>query len=117
LATELHLGPSAIARKMGITKHTAIDLLKKYAETGLVKDRPGRGRKRKLTKEVEKKIMKKAKKEKDATEIAREIASETGITVHQQTIRNIIKDHKQRYLVRQPIEELSDHGTSGGIRG
>ena len=52
-----------------------------------MEDRPGRGRKRKLTKEDEKKIIKKAKKEKDATEIAREIASETGITVHEQTIR------------------------------
>ena len=64
-ATEQHLGPSAIARKMGISKRTAILTLKKYVETGSMKDRPGRGRKRKLTKEDEKKLIKKAKEGRD----------------------------------------------------
>ena len=32
--------------------------------------------------------------------------------MHEQTIRNILKDHKQRWLVIQP----KDHGSSGGIR-
>ena len=81
LSTELHLSHSAIAKRMEISRHTVIDLLKKYHEIGTVKDRPGRGRKRKIEEQFEHKILKKAAKDKDSTEIAQEYAAETGIQV------------------------------------
>ena len=63
---------------MGISWHAVVEILKKYSASGLVKDRPGRGRKRKISEEDRKKIVKKAKKDKDSPEIAREFAAETG---------------------------------------
>ena len=72
LSTEDHLRPWRIAKTMNIAVSTVQDLLRKYSETGSVRDRPGRGRKRKLTIDDERKIVRKAKKEKCATEIVRE---------------------------------------------
>jgi transposase len=107
LSTELHLRPTAIAKRVGVTRRTVYALLNKYHETKTTKDRPGRGRKRKISAEDEKKIIKKAKKGKDATEIAREYERETETTVHRTTIGRIISDHKLKWLTRQQVPELT----------
>jgi len=73
-----------------------------------VKTRPKSGRKRKLTREDEKKILRQAKKKKPATEIAREYKRETRNSVHEQTIRNFLKDQHLHYLPDQQEEELSE---------
>lgn len=108
MSTELHLSHSAIAKRMGISRTTVIDILKKYHEIGTVNNRPGQGRKRKISELDEKKIVKKARKGKDATEIAREHEAETGMRVHERTIQRVIKKHKLQYLVREEVEELSE---------
>ena len=76
LATEDHRSPTAIAKRVGVSRPTVYAVLEKYHETGTTKDRPGRGRKRKISAADEKKITKKAKKGQDATEIAREYERE-----------------------------------------
>jgi hypothetical protein len=60
LNEENGLNETQIARKMKITRDTVYDTLQRYAETGTVHDRPGRGRKRKLTEKEEKRIVKRA---------------------------------------------------------
>ena len=72
LNTELQLGPTAIAKRVGVHRNTVTALLRKYHETGTVKERPGRGRKRKVSSEDEQRIIKKAKQGKNANEITRE---------------------------------------------
>ena len=108
LNTELQLGPTAIAKRVGVHRNTVTALLHKYHETGTVKERPGRGRKRKVSSEDEQRIIKKAKQGKNANEITREFEDETGIKVSLTTIRDITKAHKLRWLPRLTIEELTE---------
>lgn len=108
LSTEQHLSHAAIARKMGISRHTVIDILHKYHDIGTVRDTPRRGRPRLISEEEVKQIIKKAKKDKDATEIAREYEHKTGIKVSERTIQRIIREHGLQYLVREEVEEISE---------
>ena len=107
LSTEDHLRPWSIAKKMSIAVSTVQDLLSKYAQTASVRDRPGRGRKRKLTIDDERKIVRKAKKEKCATEFVRELKAESGIVVCENTVRSVIRGQNLRFLVKEKVEELS----------
>ena len=91
-----------------VHRNTVTDLLHKYRETGTVKERPGRGRKRKVSSEDEQRIIKKAKQGKNANEITREFEDETGIKVSLTTIRDITKAHKLKWLPRLTIEELTE---------
>lgn len=108
LNTELQLGPTAIAKRVGVHRNTITALLHKYHETGTVKERPGRGRKRKVSSEDEQRIIKKAKQGKNTNEITREFEDETGIKVSLTTIRDITKAHKLKWLPRLTIEELTE---------
>jgi transposase len=108
LSTEMHLSPAQIARRMTISRQTVYSLLQKYSETKSIRDRAGRGRKRKMTKADEKKVMKKARKEKGAPEIVRELKKESGLVVGEDTVRRVIREHKLRYLVKLKVQELSD---------
>jgi transposase len=108
LSTEEHRSPTAIARRLQISRPTVYNVLDKYHETGTTKDRAGRGRKRKISAADEKKIIKKAKKGQDATEIARDYERETKIKVDRTTIGRIIKDHKLKWLTIEQVEELSE---------
>ena len=107
LATEEHLTPAAIARRVGVHRHTVESTLKRYHDTGTIKERAGRGRKRKITTEDEKKIFKKSKQGKNATEIAREYERETKMKVSESTVRNIIHDHQGKWMRRQQVEALT----------
>ena len=107
LSNELHLKPAAIARRVGLHRNTVAYTLKRYHDTGGVRERPGRGRKRKITAEDERQIVKKARKGKDATEIAREFERETKMKVSRQTVGRIIHAHKQKWLRKQQVEALT----------
>ena len=107
LSTELHLNPTAIAKRLGVHRHTVSAILSKYHETKTIRDRPRSGRKRKISTEDEKKIVKKAKQGKDAIEIAREYERETKIKVDRTTIGRLIHDHKLKWLIRQQVQELT----------
>ena len=72
LSTEVGLSERAIAKRMRVQKTTVHKILTKYRKTGDIKDRPGRGRKRKISTEDEVKIAKKVKKGKSSSELARE---------------------------------------------
>ena len=71
MTEENHMTPTEIANEMNFERHSVYDVLKKEESTGSVDDKPGRGRKRKLTELDGKKIQKEAKKRKCAPEIAR----------------------------------------------
>ena len=107
LATEDHRSPTAIAKRVGVSRPTVYAVLEQYHETGTTKDRPGRGRKRKISAADEKKIIKKARKGQDATEIAREYERENKIKVDRTTIGRMINDHKLKWLKIKQVEELS----------
>ena len=107
LSTEMHLSPTRIATRMKIARSTVYPILGKYSETGSVRDRPGRGRKRILTEADEKRVVRKAKKEKCATEIVRESKAESGIAVSVDTVRRVINKHGLRFLVKETVQELS----------
>ena len=107
LSTELHLKPAAIAKRLDVHRHPVENTLKRYQETGAVKDRQRPGRKRKISGKDEKKVIKKAKKEKDAREIARDYERETKIKVSDATIRRIINEQKLAWLTREPVEALT----------
>ena len=83
-------------------------MLQKHDTLGCVKDRPGRGRKRKLLEMETKKIVKKARAGKPATDIARQHFFDTGQTIHPQTVRNVLHDQGLACLKIQEIEVLSE---------
>ena len=93
---------------METSRTTVSDILSKCHETGGVKERAGRGRKRVITEEDEKKFVKKAKREKPATQIAREYKAETGISISERRVQQIIHKHGLRWLVNEKVEEISE---------
>ena len=108
LSTEMHLSIRRIAKRMEISTHTVSNVLSKYHQTGGVKDRAGRGRKRVITEEDEKEFVKKAKREKPATQIARECQAETGLSISEPRMQQIIHKHGLRWLVNEKVEEISE---------
>jgi transposase len=78
-----------IAKKMGISHHTVSDVYARYEETGDVKERPGRGRKRKLSSSDTKKIKKMAKKGKCAPQIRRECKIDASPRTVQRELRKL----------------------------
>jgi transposase len=93
---------------MKIDKKTVNEIMKKYRETGSIEDRPGRGRKRKISKEDEKKMIKLAKKEKPATEIAQMYTSDTGKSIAVNTVRQLLHEHHFYFLPKVKIQALSE---------
>jgi transposase len=108
LSVEQHLSARAIARRMHIARNTVASTLKRYVETGDVEEREGRGGKRKLSDDDEKKIVKKAKTGKTATVITRELFQEAKISVHVQTVLNILHKHKFSYKKIREEEAISE---------
>jgi transposase len=93
---------------MQVARRTVDDTLKRYYDTGSVKERSGRGRKRKIPEEDETKIVKMAKKGVPATDLARAYTEETGTNVCLNTIRKTLHKHNLRWLVNQEKEEISE---------
>jgi hypothetical protein len=71
-----------------------------------VDERPGRGRKRKLSDADEKKVMKKARRRKSAPQIARELKNE-GKSVNEITVRRVLKQHSFYFLPPLKVKTLT----------
>jgi transposase len=93
---------------MRIHHSTVTNTLKRFHETGGIKERSGRGRKRKLSDKDERKIVRKAQKGEPAAQLAREHEAATGQSIHEQTVRNILHEHGFFYLTVQKVEALSE---------
>lgn len=82
------------------------DVLKRFKETGTVEEKPGRGRKRKLSDADEKKVMKKARQRKSAPKIAQEL-SNNAKSISERSIRRTLKKHEFFFLPPVKIQKLS----------
>ena len=94
LRDDLGLPPTEIAELIPTTRATVYSVLRKFDETGSAHDKPGRGRKHKLTLEDEKKIVKSAKRGKSAVEIS----AQTEVAISERTVRRTLKKHHLAYL-------------------
>jgi transposase len=99
----------AIAGKLKVNVKTVRKWVKrcfkKPSKKSSFKNRPGQGRKRKLTKAQERQIVKKAKKE-DAPQIAHEVSKKVKGGISEMTVRRVLKK-RLRYLVREKREAIS----------
>jgi len=86
-------------------------VIDKYLETGGVKDRPGRGRKRILTKADERKMVKKAKKDLPATRIAAEYRK-----TKKKLLRSALHRHHLKWLRIHKVEKLSEANTAKRLK-
>jgi len=107
LAEETVLSYKEISEIVGTTEKTIYRTLKKYREEGTVADRPGRGRKRKISTVEAKRMVKKAKEGQPATQIGREYRARTKRDLHDQTVRNVLRDEGLKNLKVREVEELS----------
>jgi transposase len=105
LRNENGLNPTKIAKKIGCSRNTVYEILNKYDQTGSVHDRPGRGRKRKVTEAEEKAIVRKARKI-GATQTAREWRGNNRKKISDFTVRKIMKKHHYFYLKKKKIQKL-----------
>jgi len=108
LSKEEGLSHRQIARKMKINKQSVRNTLHKFRETNSVRDRPGRGRKRRVSEKEEKTIVRNAKKGKCAPQLAVEYQKRTGKSVSERTIRRVLKTHHLAYLKVTPIPRLTE---------
>ena len=83
------MGSLRIAKELGLRRRSVQTLIQKYKETGSNKDKPGRGRKRKLSTKEEKTIVKKAMKKKTASEMVREIPTKVSVSTVKRTYKKI----------------------------
>lgn len=104
--------PAEAAKQYDVTISSVTRLQEKVKETGTVKNRPGQGRKRKLSTSQAKKIRKKAKRGKNCPQIAREMSKELKEPVSTETIRKTIKEGELEYLVIEEEEELKEEHKS-----
>ena len=105
-----------IAKKLGITRVTVARVLQKYKTFGTVKDRPGRGRKRKLSEGDMKKVVGQAKRGMSAPEIASSYTARTGESIHPDTVRNALHREGLAYLVVEEEEVLSEDNRRKRLR-
>lgn len=100
---DLKLSPNQIAKKLKHKPEHVTTLIEKYKQTGSVKDRPGRGRKRKLNASETKKVVKMAKKGKFAPQIARECKKK----ITPRTIQRTLKREGLFYGKIKKVESLT----------
>jgi transposase len=97
-----------IAEIVGCSRKTVTRVLKRKEKNKKknvsMKNKPGQGRKRKLTTKQEQTIAKKAKKGKDAPELASEVGD-----ISARTIRRTLRSQGLRYLVRKKEEKLTEN--------
>lgn len=98
---------SETAKHFNIGKSTVNDLKRKVKQTGSVENRPGQGRKRKLSQKQRRSIKNKAKRGKNAPQITREISHELKQSISVETVRRTIKETKLQYLVVEEEEKLT----------
>jgi transposase len=100
--------PAEAARQYNVTISSVTRLQEKVKETGSVKNRPGQGRKRKLSESQADKVRKRAKRGKNSPQIAKEMSQELKEPVSVDTIRRTIKEGELEYLVVEEEEELTE---------
>jgi transposase len=108
--------PTAIARKVGCSRETVYATLRKYSITGTTKDRPHRGRKRKLSVTDEQSIVNRAKTGMGAKEIAQKMGKDvTDIgqkhktpRVSASTVQRVLKAQEYAYLKVLQHEALTE---------
>ena len=103
-----NLGTRKIAKKLNLQRKNVQHLIRKYNETGTVSNKPGQGRKRKLSPGDVTRIKKQVKSGKSAEEIAREEAKTHGGKMSSTTIRNALKESGLRYVSKEEREKLSE---------
>lgn len=108
LHDENHLSIRKIAEIVKVSTRSVTLVLKKHRETGSIKDRAGRGRKRKVSEQERKVMVQQAKKGKPATEIARLYRRKQKKSIDEQTVRNILHEVGMVNLQDQRVEELTD---------
>jgi len=106
------LGIKTIASKLKVTVKTVRRWVRRCCKKPSIKtsfeNRPGQGRKRKMTKKQERKVVKKAKiKDEDAPQIALEMSKEVHGGVGVDTIRRTLKKSGLKYLVRKKLEVIT----------
>jgi transposase len=106
------LGQKAIAKKLNRNLKTVKKWIKRCWKKPSIpvsfKNRPGQGRKRKLTKKQEREVVKKAKvKDEDSPQIAREMSKKVPGGVHFKTIQRVIKERGLVYLVRKKRQVIT----------
>lgn len=108
LSQDAGWSPTKISRKIPCSRQAVYDVLSKFRQTGTVKDRPGRGRKRKLTPPECKELARQAKKGKPATELARAYRRKTEKEVSARTVERTLHEQGLVNLKVQPVEALSE---------
>ncbi|XP_042861277.1 uncharacterized protein LOC122246649 [Penaeus japonicus] len=88
-----------IAQKLNIARSTAQQIVKKHQETGTVKDREGRGRKKITTKREERVIIKEALRDRRKTSksLANELRDNFNINVSDRTVRRRLLQSGLKY--------------------
>ena len=85
---------NSIAKRLKMGRRTVQEIVKKYAETGEVKDRLGRGRKKKTSTREDRKIVQACLKDrrKSAKDISKEVKEDIGLELSSRTIRRRLLD-------------------------
>ena len=94
-------------RHFKVSKNTVKRCLRKVKETGSVANRPGQGRKRKLSQKDRKSVLKRAKRKQDAPQIAGAISKKLERPISTSTIRRILHESPLKYLVIQEETKLT----------
>ncbi len=93
------LSCNKIAERMNIARSTAQEIVKKHRETGTVKDRKGRGRKKATTKREDRAIIKGALKDRRKTSkiLANELRETCDIKISDRTVRRRLLENGLKY--------------------
>jgi len=100
--------PTKAAEQYNVAVSSVTRLQAKVEKTGSVKNQPGQGRKRKLSKSQVDKIRKRAKRGKDSPQIAAEMVRELKTPVSVRTIQRTIREGDLEYLVVEEEEVLTE---------
>ena len=107
LSQDAHWSTKQIAHKVNCSREAVSLVLSRYRERGTAKDKPGRGRKRKLSNRECKEMARQAKKGKPATELARTRAIKTKKEVSRSTVSRALRKEGLRNLKVKDVEALS----------
>jgi transposase len=97
-----------IADKLDVSPKAVRSVIRRYRKMGQTSNRPGQGRKRKLSREEERSIMQKADREKSAETIATQISKKRKKSISEHTVRRVLKRRRHKYLTKIEREDLTE---------
>ena len=108
----------SIAKRLRIGRRTVQEIVKKYAETGDVQDRLGRGIKKKTSSREDRKIIQASIKDrrKSSTDIAREMKEEIRLELSSRTIRRRLLDARLKSCRAKKKPLLSEKARQRRLR-